>query len=49
MDEFDVVLSLTTWKKRLVGDNVLNTLKSLLAQRCHLRTHVVISIFKDDM
>lgn len=48
-NDFDVVLSLTTWSKRLNGNNVLETLKSLVNQKCNVRTKIVLNIFKDDL
>lgn len=49
MADFDVVLSLTTWRGRLSGNNVLNTLKSLLKQSCDCTFKIVITIFRDDV
>jgi len=49
MDDFDVVLSLTTWRGRLSGDNVLNTLKSLLKQSCDCMFKIVLTVFRDDV
>lgn len=49
MGDFDVVLSLTSWKDRLKTNCVLNTLRSLVNQKCNCKTHIVLNIFKDDI
>ena len=49
MDNYDIIISLTTWKKRLSGKNLIYTLKSLLHQNTSLKFKIVLTIFKDDM
>lgn len=49
MDDFDVILSLTTWRGRLSGDNVRNTLQTLLDQSCDCKFMIVLTVFNGDL
>lgn len=49
MNDPDVIVSLTTWKPRLLNGHLEEVLSSILMQKTPLKIKIVLTIYKDDI
>ena len=45
---YDLVVSLTTYKHRMLNSDICNVVDSILKQEFDKKIHIVINVFEDD-